>query len=102
MNDDIGGYGTPRGPYTPARNCFEADYDRRHGIDPMTGKDVVVSEYCECGQHYDEHDGELHNIRMDAARTCPYCDGAGEWVEDHDGFTTSGHCQRCNGTGEIS
>jgi hypothetical protein len=24
-----------------------------------------VSDYCECGQHFDEHDDELHNMRMD-------------------------------------
>jgi hypothetical protein len=47
-----------------------ADYHKEIWYDdPEPFGDMPVDvggDYCECGQHYDAHDPEMHNIRMDA------------------------------------
>lgn len=32
----------------------------------MTSRYAEIGDYCACGQHFDDHDDELHNVRKDA------------------------------------
>lgn len=51
------------------------------------------------GEYKLVHDDKLYKEETHTSTTCPDCDGAGDWYDDHeDEFEI---CQTCNGTGEV-